>query len=126
FHASYKDIGGKLIEVGVGNALVGHYLSQLGFDQRAVIFATSAPPEQISWIRDENGSQSGITFERFTADGGQKNQTSGIPELSELQGSDDNSHSRAAYNASSTTGRSVRFFAGALTTAGYKAELDTS
>lgn len=52
FHASYKDVGGKFIEVGVGNALVGHYLSQLGYDRRAVIFVTSAPPKSISWLTE--------------------------------------------------------------------------
>jgi hypothetical protein len=31
FHASYVDLDGSLIQTGMGNALVGHYLSQLAW-----------------------------------------------------------------------------------------------
>lgn len=62
FHASYKDQGGRLVETGVGNALVGHYLSQLSLSDRAVIFATSASPYQISWLNEGNRTSSGIEF----------------------------------------------------------------
>src|SRR3974390_950361 len=36
FHASYEDESGKLVETGVGNAVVGHYLAQLGYSETAV------------------------------------------------------------------------------------------
>lgn len=62
FHASYKDEGGKLVETGVGNALVGHYLSQMNLSDRAVIFATSASPYQIRWLNEGNKVSSGIEF----------------------------------------------------------------
>lgn len=62
FHATYKDQGGKLVETGVGNALVGHYLSQLSLSERAVIFATRASPYEISWLNYANRMSSGIEF----------------------------------------------------------------
>lgn len=63
FHASYYQEDGKLIETGVGNAVVGHYLSQLNLPEKAVIFATSASPESITWLNDS--ASSGIHFEVF-------------------------------------------------------------
>ncbi|HUO23278.1 MAG TPA: hypothetical protein VMU59_12240 [Caulobacteraceae bacterium] len=125
FHASYQDVGGKLIEVGTGNALVGHYLSQLGFDERAVIFVTSAAPSDISWLSEESETASDISFRRLTAD--EPTEPSGTPELSDLMGADaKKAEPKAAYDASAKLGRNVRFFANALTAAGYKAEVNTS
>ncbi|MDR6831710.1 MULTISPECIES: hypothetical protein [unclassified Sphingopyxis] len=62
FHASYKDQGGQLVETGVGNALVGHYLSQLSLSERAVVFATSASPYEVRWLNNSNRLSSGIEF----------------------------------------------------------------
>ena len=68
FHASYRDEGGKLVETGLGNAIVGHYLSQLNLSQRAVIFATKASPYQISWLDQTNKAASGIEFTEVARD----------------------------------------------------------
>jgi hypothetical protein len=65
FHASYLDNDGTKLETGVGNALVGHYLSQLGFSQTAVIFATLAPPDKVFWLNAESAPQSGINYDRI-------------------------------------------------------------
>lgn len=62
FHASYLDTDGTKLETGVGNALVGHYLSQMGFGEKTVVFATLAPPEKILWLNDKTASMSGIEF----------------------------------------------------------------
>lgn len=67
FHASYLDENGSKIETGVGNALVGHYLSQLGFGEKAVIFATSAPPDKLLWIDADNAKTAGISFEAMAS-----------------------------------------------------------
>ena len=75
FHASYRDESGRLVESGVGNALIGHYLSQLNLPARAVIFATQAPPDSILWLTSENMRDSGIPFELFELDGGKKSET---------------------------------------------------
>jgi hypothetical protein len=63
FHASYSEEGGQLVETGVGNAIVGHYISQLGLEQDAVIFATSASPYEIMNLTAANSVEAGITFE---------------------------------------------------------------
>jgi hypothetical protein len=48
FHASYLDTDGTRLETGLGNALVGRYLTQLGYGEKTVIFATLAPPTKSS------------------------------------------------------------------------------
>ena len=63
FHASYLNTDGTKIETGVGNALVGHYLSQLGFGEKTVVFATLAPPDKILWLNDKTTAMSGIEFD---------------------------------------------------------------
>lgn len=63
FHASYSDEGGRLVETGVGNAMVGHYLSQLDLPEDAAVFATIASPYQINWLTADNTGEAGITFE---------------------------------------------------------------
>jgi len=71
FHASYSEEGGQLVETGLGNAMVGHYLSQLGLPEEAVVFATSASPYELTWLNAENSAEAGIAFD----DG-----ASGLPE----------------------------------------------
>lgn len=66
FHASYLDSDGSKLETGVGNALVGHYLSQLGFGEKTVVFATLAPPEKILWLNEKTASMSGIEFDTIS------------------------------------------------------------
>lgn len=65
FHASYRKVNGRLIESGVSNALVGHYLSQLSLPPQTVVFASSASPKEILWLTDENKKISGIEFQAF-------------------------------------------------------------
>jgi hypothetical protein len=67
FHASYFEEGGRLVETGVGNAIVGHYLSQLGLTEKAVIFATSASPYEINTLTAANSGEAEIAFESSLA-----------------------------------------------------------
>ncbi len=60
FHASYIDRNGKLLESGVGNALVGAYLNQLGLSQKAVAFVTSAPPQGMEWLDASKARSIGV------------------------------------------------------------------
>lgn len=62
FHASSREVGGRQVEVGVGNAMVGRYLTQLNLPERAVIFATVASPDEIQWLEMKPDSSSGIEF----------------------------------------------------------------
>ena len=65
FHASYLDKNGSKHETGVGNAMVGHYLSLLNLPQKAVVFATVAGPNEINWLTGANRTEAGIEFEDF-------------------------------------------------------------
>lgn len=50
FHAAYEDPGGEAMTSSVGNALVGAYLSEIGFREEGIIFATSAGPDGMLWL----------------------------------------------------------------------------
>jgi hypothetical protein len=79
FHASYLDTDGKKLATGVGNALVGLYLSQLGFGEKTVVFATFAPPDKILWLNEKTASMSGIDFDTIPDD--EKAKTSKVAEM---------------------------------------------
>jgi hypothetical protein len=63
FHASYRTDSGKPVETGLGNALVGRYLTLLNLPEKAVIFATMASPTEIEWLTTKNEQESGIDFD---------------------------------------------------------------
>jgi hypothetical protein len=65
FHASYRNNDGKLEESGVANALIGNYLTKLNLPEKAIIFATTAPPDKIMWLNAANKITAGIDFEEF-------------------------------------------------------------
>jgi hypothetical protein len=65
FHASYRDEGGRKVETGLGNALVGRYLTLLNLPEKAVLFATIASPDEVLWLDLENSDDAGIDFEIF-------------------------------------------------------------
>src|SRR6516164_4855978 len=50
FHAAYIKKGGQASESGVGNALVGSYLTQIGLPETAVIYVTKAAPTQLTFL----------------------------------------------------------------------------
>jgi hypothetical protein len=62
FHAAYRLVDGKAKESGVGNALVGAYLNQLGLPEPAIIYVTTAPPEGIDWLSPEKAKNVGISY----------------------------------------------------------------
>lgn len=64
FHAAYNAGSGQ--ETGVGNALVGAYLSQIGLPDRAVIYVTQAPPNSMTWVTMSEAQQMGIEVTLFT------------------------------------------------------------
>lgn len=63
FHAAYRVVDGKASESGVGNALVGAYLNQIGLPDNAIIYVTSAPPEGIEWLTADKATSAGISYE---------------------------------------------------------------
>lgn len=60
FHAAYSDSSGSAQESGVANAMVGRYLTLLNLPEKAVIFATTSPPTQLSWLTASNYASTGI------------------------------------------------------------------
>jgi hypothetical protein len=70
FHAAYVETGGQAAESGVGNALLGSYLTQIGLSEHAVIYITQAGPLQMTWLTLADAKQIGIDvlpFETQTA-----------------------------------------------------------
>lgn len=63
FHASYQDDNGAPKETGLGNAIVGRYLTLLNLPEKAVVFATRASPETIQWLDTSKSAEAGISFE---------------------------------------------------------------
>jgi len=60
FHAAYRTQGGKTHETGAGNALVGAYLTNLGFSENAVFLLTFTPPSQMLWLDSALARRLGI------------------------------------------------------------------
>ncbi|WP_397422255.1 hypothetical protein [Phenylobacterium sp.] len=65
FHATYLQRDGAKVESGVGNAVVGSYLTALALPERAIVFATSAPPDRLNWLSHTNAGENGISVEKI-------------------------------------------------------------
>lgn len=83
FHAAYVYKNGKPSETGVGNALIGSYLNDLGLSDRAIIFVTSAPPEGIERLDRKKADQVGISYRSVKESGslGEQKSTQAIPSV---------------------------------------------
>src|SRR5262245_3085287 len=60
FHAAYVERGGRATESGVGNALLGSYLTQIGLSESAVVYLTKAAPTEMTWLNSRDAKQIGI------------------------------------------------------------------
>jgi hypothetical protein len=58
FHAAFDATSGQ--ESGVGNALVGAYLSRIGLPYSAVIYITQATPSAMTWLNLKDAERQGI------------------------------------------------------------------
>jgi hypothetical protein len=58
FHAAYYSDSGKVSSE--ANALVGAYLSRLGFSYRTIQFLTYAAPDSMQWLTSKTAAQYGI------------------------------------------------------------------
>jgi len=63
FHAAYISTTDGARETGMGNALVGAYLTELGLPIEAVMFSTMVGPDQMSWLTIEDARRVGIEVE---------------------------------------------------------------
>lgn len=59
FHVAYKGAAVPL-ESGMGNAVVGLYLGELGLGQNVVIYVTSAAPDDMQWLSFRDAALLGI------------------------------------------------------------------
>ena len=62
FHAAYITDKGESKETGMGNALAGAYLNQLGLSQSAIAYVTEAAPQNMKWLTAEDAKIVGITM----------------------------------------------------------------
>jgi hypothetical protein len=60
FHAAYQVEQDKAVESSIGNALVGAYLNSLGLSDKAVIYITYSPPEDIQILTKADAIAVGI------------------------------------------------------------------
>jgi hypothetical protein len=60
FHAAYIKKEGLPSESGVGNALVGSYLTQIGLSEIAVVYITKAAPTQLTLLTLQDAERIGI------------------------------------------------------------------
>jgi hypothetical protein len=58
FHAAFDATSGQ--ESGVGNALVGAYLTRIGLPYSAVIYITQAAPTAMTWLNLKDAERQGI------------------------------------------------------------------
>jgi hypothetical protein len=65
FHAAYVYREGQAAETGVGNALVGAYLNKIGLPDRAIVYITQSPPEEMTWLSISDAQQKGIDVTIF-------------------------------------------------------------
>jgi uncharacterized protein len=60
FHAAYRLDGTSARETGMGNAIVGAYLTRIGLPLDAVIYITKAAPENMTWLTPDDAKKIGI------------------------------------------------------------------
>ncbi|WP_448954851.1 hypothetical protein [Labrys neptuniae] len=65
FHAAYLDNDGLKIPTATGNALVGAYMAQLGLSDTAIVYVTSAGPDDIQWLSFSDASRVSIDVKSF-------------------------------------------------------------
>ena len=70
FHAAYLIEHGQQIEKGAPNALVGAYLNSLGLSFDAIVYLTSTPPQDITWLTPNDARTHGITVAVWPPAGG--------------------------------------------------------
>ena len=60
FHRTFDRKTGRAI----GNAIVGFYLSEMGYSYNTARFVTKASPKKLTYLTEQNKSEAGITIKR--------------------------------------------------------------
>jgi hypothetical protein len=63
FHNAYDGATGQA--TGAGNAVVGAYLTKLGFSYKTIIFMTDAKSDEMAWLNFEKAKELGIKVTRL-------------------------------------------------------------
>jgi hypothetical protein len=66
FHAAYSSKTGQ--ETGIGNALVGAYLSRIGLSYSAVVYISQAAPNSMTWLSIADAEKLGIDIQAIEQD----------------------------------------------------------
>ena len=67
FHAAHTIKDGQVTETGLGNAMVGAYLNELGLSDEAIVYITSADPTSMRWLTAGDAATFGIELETLPA-----------------------------------------------------------
>jgi hypothetical protein len=62
FHAAYRIEGATARETGIGNALIGAYLTRIGLPLEAVLYITQASPDDMTWLTAQEAKKVGIAM----------------------------------------------------------------
>jgi hypothetical protein len=82
FHAFYTvDDNGRLTESGVGNALVGAYLTRIGLSDLAIIYVTQSHPNEMTRLNVDQARLSGIDVSILPPTGAQAPELRDPPRL---------------------------------------------
>jgi hypothetical protein len=63
FHAAWDENTGR--ESGAGNAVMGAYLSNLGFGYKAIYFMTHKGPTSLEWLTPDVAKEKGVTWSKL-------------------------------------------------------------
>jgi hypothetical protein len=67
FHQAYTRDGETVTGSGLGNALIGSYMSAMGLPVTAIVFAVSAKPDEMAWLNYFDAVSVGVAAELLTA-----------------------------------------------------------
>jgi hypothetical protein len=65
FHAAFDPQSGH--ETGVGNAVIGAYLTRIGLPYEAVVYITTAAPNSMTWLTVPEAKRNGIDVKQLNA-----------------------------------------------------------
>ena len=63
FHAAFSRDGNAVAVSGAANAVIGAYLSRLDLSNRAIVYLTEAPPNDIQWLQFADAQRLGIEYD---------------------------------------------------------------
>jgi hypothetical protein len=67
FHAAYVVNQGVAKETGVGNALLGSYLSRIALSDAAIVYFTSAAPQEMNWLTGQTANRLGLNLQNYSS-----------------------------------------------------------